>query len=715
MRGMRRPGLLLLPLLLLPLPAGADILVVGGRPVRCTWWEDGDQVVVNPYNSTNHAMTWGVERVPKSRVNIAKAKTSETPEEEYCRRAFEIRAGTTEDHAALAKWCEEQKQKDLAAREWERALEVDPANEAARKALGPAGLKEVLRRNGKSNPALGELLTQYLVAENAATRLVLRQRMERDHALSIPAFYLERAFRSGRLPRGRTDDVALTLRSDKIKGPEGVKYTMFVPGSYDPLRATPLLVGLHGGGVGGKKGEKVVGNGPSAMNFYMGIAEERGWLVACPTAIEAPWSAEPNEPFLDAMLEELQFLYNVDLNRVYLTGHSMGGFGTWHWGPEWAERWAAIAPMAGGGGPAAGKLKDTQTFVFVFHGADDNVVGVGSDRAAAKALLSNGNDFAYCELNGVGHGCPSEVLEEMAAHFEKKRLAVGRGKFFRRSDEIRSSFLEKSTREEKDYLGNPVPPDPGKAAEKPDAKRERLLADIDLGGGKAEAAAAAYAEWKDAESVKSLGARLGAAGRIGDDVRSASAKALGNIGLAEGLPFLERALGDGNDPVFHAALAAVVAIGDRRSGPALLRALDSQEKQFESKLSGKAMDFPDYEPRCAALGAAALAAAALADPKDAVARIRDRVVKPVLEAEVRVPELARAGQFPAEVRRRLGKEAAQALAKTGHASAREAIQHLRQVCAKDAAVVGACDEALATLDAAPAPGGAPAPGEGSGG
>ena len=45
---MRRPALLLALLLLLPLPAGADLLVVGGRPVRCTWWEDGNDVVVNP-------------------------------------------------------------------------------------------------------------------------------------------------------------------------------------------------------------------------------------------------------------------------------------------------------------------------------------------------------------------------------------------------------------------------------------------------------------------------------------------------------------------------------------------------------------------------------------------------------------------------------------------------------------------------------------------
>ncbi len=707
---MRPRRLLPLLLLLLAAPAAADILVVGGKPVRCTWWEDGDEIVVNPYNSTNRAMKWGVERHPKSKLKTEKARPSETPEEEYCRRAFEAREGTAADHEALARWCEERKLKDLAAREWERALEADPAFEPAKAALGPAGLKEVLRRNGKANPALGGLLAQYLAAENPATRAVLFDRMKREHDLSLPGSFLERAWRSGRRPRGRTDDVPLTFRSDRVKSEEGVKYTMFVPSSYDPLRPTPLLLGLHGGGRGGKDGEKVVGSGPSAMNFYTGIAEQRGWLAACPTALFGSWAAPVHEVFLEALLEELQLLYNVDLNRVYLTGHSMGGFGAWYWGPKWAERWAAFAPMAGGGGPDAGRLKDTQTFVYVFHGSDDNVVGVDSDRAAAKTLLSNGNDFVYTELDGVGHGCPEEVLAEMAALFEVKRLAVGKGRAFRRDDSIRSSFLAKPTKEERHYLGDPEPPDPDAAAEKPEQRRRRLLADIDLGGGKAEAAAAAFAEGRDVEAVKPLGARLGAAGKAADDVRAAAAKALGSIGSPEALPFLEKGLADGNDAVFLASLAAVRAIGDRRAGKALLAALDFQARQFASKLMGRAMSYPDYEPRCAALGAAAKAAAALSEPKAAVERIRDRAVKPVFDEVVRVERLERAGQFPERVRAALGKELAEALAATGDPSAREVLLHLRDRAGRDPEVIGACDEALRVLE-----GGAPAPGDGGGG
>jgi len=699
-----RPAVLLPALAALLLPAGAiaDVIPVGGKALRGAWWEDGDNIVVNIYNSTNKAMTLGVERIPKAKVKLDKIKATETPEEEYCRRAFGIREGSAADHAALAKWCAEKKLGALEAREWERALEREPENEEARKALGPPAVKEILRRNGRAKPALGELLAQYAAAQNPSTRRVLFERMKREHDVAIPIFALERANRGAKRPAGRTDDVALTFRSDKVKGPEGAKYTIFVPPSYDPFRAAPLLVGLHGGGAGGKAGEKVVGSGPSAMNFYMEIAEKHGWLVVCPTAIKAPWHQPINGEFFEAVLKEIPLLYNVDLNRVYLTGHSMGGYGSWYWGNEWAERWAAVGPMAGGGCPGVDRFKDTQTPVYLFHGTDDPICGVGPDRAAADQMLANGNDFVYTELNGVGHGYPPEIGAEMADFFEKKRLAVGRGKAFKRSDEIRSSFLEKPTKEEKHYLGDPEPPDPNAKAETPDAKRKRILADLDLGGGNAEEAAAAYAEWKDVESVKPLTARLGQPGRVADDVRAAAAKALGHIGSVEALPSLEKALLDENDGVFHAALGALLALNDRKAGPALLKALDFQAKYFEGRFRGSLMDFSDYEPRCAALGAASVAAAALADPKEAVARISERVIKPVWEAKYSVAAETRVGEDPVKVRAELAKQVGRALAKTRLPAAREALTALKSRGAKEPGVTAACDEAIASIDAPPA-------------
>jgi poly(3-hydroxybutyrate) depolymerase len=703
---MRRHHLLPVILLALTATAAADYVPVGGKPRRGTWFDDGDHIRFNPYNSTHDAMTFGVERIPKKRIKMDKIRPSETPEEEYCRRAFDIREGEVGAHLDLAAWCKGKKLKLQEAFEYERALEKDPRNEEARKGLGSKGLKDVLGRNGKANPELGELFTKYLATENPTTRRVLFERMERDHDLNLPGTYLERAYRSAQLPRGRTDDVSLTFRSDRIKGPEGVRYTMYVPSSYDPMVPTPLIIGLHGGGRGGADGKKVVGNGPSAMNFFMGLSERHGWLVACPTAIQAPWGAKPNGPFLEAMLEELQFLYNVNLNRVYLAGHSMGGFGSWHWGPQWAERWAAVGPAAGGGGPASGRLKDTQTFLYLFHGADDAVVGPGSDRAAAKALLKNGNDFVYTELNGVGHGWPGSVRSEMAMFFETKRLARGKGRRFRRDDTVRSSWMEKLhkrlLKEEAHYLGNPEPPKRTSKKVRPKEERKRLLAQLDLGGGGAEEAAKKIAATKDEDAVKPLTKRLLLAGRVADDVRAAAATALGGLGFAEGLPALEGTLRDENDKVFLACLSAIESIGKKSSGPALLRALTVQGNLFDKKKRGDAMGYPDYEPRCHALGRTVKAVVALSEPKSAARAIGDEVVARVFETKVNVRELARAGHFPGRVKNRLARIVLEALAATRHESAAAVIERVRAAFPKDEEMGRRCDVALELLKGEPA-------------
>ena len=85
-------------------------------------------------------------------------------------------------------------------------------------------------------------------------------------------------------------------------------------------------------------------------------------------------------------------------------------------------------------------------------------------------------------------------------------------------------------------------------------------------------------------------------------------------------------------------------------------------------------------------------------------RIRERVIRPVLESTLKVQELARAGMFPATVRGALGAEAAAALADTGHPSAVPVLEALRDRKGEDPRVVRACEEALESLRNPPAPG-----------
>ena len=104
--------------------------------------------------------------------------------------------------------------------------------------------------------------------------------------------------------------------------------------------------------------------------------------------------------------------FNVDEDRIYLTGHSMGGAGTYYLGAEHADLWAAVAPVA----PAAmmmtetraevlQKIADADLPVMVVHGADDEVVNVSLSRDQWVPTLEElGIEHEYVEQPGITHG-----------------------------------------------------------------------------------------------------------------------------------------------------------------------------------------------------------------------------------------------------------------------------------------------------------------------
>lgn len=109
-----------------------------------------------------------------------------------------------------------------------------------------------------------------------------------------------------------------------------------------------------------------------------------------------------------AILGEVQKAYKTDPKRVYLTGLSMGGYGTWSLAAAHPDKWAAIVPVCGGvsGGPkaypeAAQKIKDIPTWVF--HGDQDSAVPVKFSRDIVAALKEAGGAPKYTEYPGVAH------------------------------------------------------------------------------------------------------------------------------------------------------------------------------------------------------------------------------------------------------------------------------------------------------------------------
>jgi predicted peptidase len=94
--------------------------------------------------------------------------------------------------------------------------------------------------------------------------------------------------------------------------------------------------------------------------------------------------------------------YKTDPQRLYLTGLSMGGYGTWSLATAEPGRWAAIAPICGGGDPKqADKIKDLPCWCF--HGDQDGAVSVERSRDMMRALWAAGGHPNYTEYPGVGH------------------------------------------------------------------------------------------------------------------------------------------------------------------------------------------------------------------------------------------------------------------------------------------------------------------------
>ena len=93
--------------------------------------------------------------------------------------------------------------------------------------------------------------------------------------------------------------------------------------------------------------------------------------------------------------------YKVDEDRVYLTGLSMGGFGTWYTAMARPDLFAAIAPICGGGMAwNAGVLKMP---VWAFHGVEDKTVSVTQSDEMVAGIKANGGDVIYTRMEGVGH------------------------------------------------------------------------------------------------------------------------------------------------------------------------------------------------------------------------------------------------------------------------------------------------------------------------
>lgn len=223
-----------------------------------------------------------------------------------------------------------------------------------------------------------------------------------------------------------------TLTVDKHDYP----YTVYVPRNYDGSKPTPLILFLHGAGECGSDGWKPVMQGIATA--IMQDISKWPFIVIIPQKPDVKYAWEQYDDAWMEMLKVARKDYNIDASRLYLTGLSQGGHGTWALGAKHADLWAAISPICGYGG---GKWPDAPTPegllpafngsdadlgtalkdmpVWAFHGEADSVVPTQNSRDIVAAIKAAGGSPKLTTYPGVDHNSWDKAYrtEDLGAWF----------------------------------------------------------------------------------------------------------------------------------------------------------------------------------------------------------------------------------------------------------------------------------------------------------
>lgn len=162
---------------------------------------------------------------------------------------------------------------------------------------------------------------------------------------------------------------------------------------------SPLIIQLHGAGEGGRGKDELKKVEVNGFSKYLETINEDCVVVMPQCPNETFWVAriESLISFIEQVIKE----YDIDEDRVYLTGNSMGGYGTWFAAMARPDMFAAIAPMCGGG--MAWKANVLKMPVWAFHGIDDETVSVTQSDEMIEKLRVFNPDVKYTRIDGVGH------------------------------------------------------------------------------------------------------------------------------------------------------------------------------------------------------------------------------------------------------------------------------------------------------------------------
>lgn len=183
---------------------------------------------------------------------------------------------------------------------------------------------------------------------------------------------------------------ATTLASD---------FLIQLPPAYYETKLWPLVVFLHGSGQ--------CGSNPNILRSETVFHQSLRAIIAAPQCLPS-CSWQP-----DAVADLVKYIasrYRVDRKRIYLVGHSMGGYGAWKTAALHTDLFAAIVPISGGGEPNDAKSL-ARISIWAFHGDKDKVVPVAETEQMVEAVRNAGGQPRVTILSGAGHGISRSVCE----------------------------------------------------------------------------------------------------------------------------------------------------------------------------------------------------------------------------------------------------------------------------------------------------------------
>jgi predicted peptidase len=234
----------------------------------------------------------------------------------------------------------------------------------------------------------------------------------------------------------RTPETGFLKRTVAIKdGQRG--YRVYIPENFNPKKKYPVVLFLHGSFQWGEDNENQLGFGLPAMMREGGRVAAKletktlsSFIGVFPQShVETPWSGEMAEYAFKA-LDQTVVEFKADTRRLYVTGFSLGGYGSWYVAAKHPGKFAAIVPIGGNikipekfprpflekfippdmlmlydaKDPHAAFVKAVgKTPVWIFHGEADEQVPVSDARSTAEALKAAGVSVRYTEYKGAGH------------------------------------------------------------------------------------------------------------------------------------------------------------------------------------------------------------------------------------------------------------------------------------------------------------------------